>query len=333
MSDRVLEQSIAMAWHRVLELRQRHLNITFFGGEPLLRPEAIAQGMDIARRLKPAGCELRFAINTNGTLLDEQSLRMLADNKFRIFLSLDGPVVIQDKQRVCADGSGSFAKLAPWLARLAQLDTMVIRVVSRAQIAGLVDSIAWIRAQGFKGMVTAVDFDGHWTGEQFDALANEYNAMADFWLKRRALGDQFYLGSLQDKMRLHLEGSTYKEKTCHILEGAVAVSVLGDVFPCTRFVSPNKTSRYCIGDVFQGVDETRCGEIQAYLRSDKPQCEGCGLRNRCMAHGCACVSYYTTGTLQDISPEVCTHERMLAAICDTTAMRFLAASAPTSVKQ
>lgn len=323
MPDEVLEQSISLAWHRVLELGHRQLNITFFGGEPLMRGDAIEQGMAIARRLQPKNCKLRFAINTNGTLLDEKSYRMLADNNFRIFLSVDGPAAIHDRQRLCADGSGSFAKLAPWLPRLAKLDTMVIRVVTHAHIAGLAESMAWIRAQGFKGMVTAVDFDGHWTGEQFDALADEYNALAEFWLHRKKIGDAFYLGTLQDKMRLHMEGSSYKEKTCHILEGAVAVSVRGDVFPCTRFVSPDSASRYCIGNVFQGIDEKRCTEIQDYLRADKPQCAGCSLRSRCMAHGCACVSYYTTGSLQEISPEVCTHERMLAEICDSTAQRFM----------
>lgn len=319
MSLAVLEQSLAFAWHRTLELGQRQLNVTFFGGEPLLQKELVIQGTRLARSLQPQGTALRLAINTNGTLLDTDMLDLFQRENFRVFLSLDGPAVIHDAQRPCADGSGSFAKLEPWLPRLAKLDTMVLRVVSRAHLEGLADSIAWIRGQGFSRITTAPDFDGGWTAEGLERLATEYRGLADFWLARRAAGDLFYLGTLQDKMRLQLENTSYKKATCHILQGALAVSVHGDLFPCTRFVSNRPDARYRIGHIDTGLDDARCAEIQDYLAHDKPSCGDCTLKKRCQAHGCACMAYYTTGSLEGVSPEVCAHERMLAEICDRTA--------------
>ncbi|MCF0224881.1 MAG: radical SAM protein, partial [Fibrobacter sp.] len=50
--------------------------------------------------------------------------------------------------------------------------------------------------------------------------------------------------------------------------------------------------------------------------NDKKECDGCALKHRCVAHECACTSFYTTGSVEGVSPEVCTHERMLTEITD-----------------
>ena len=69
--------------------------------------------------------------------------------------------------------------------------------------------------------------------------------------------------------------------------------------------------------LFTGFDEKSCEKIRNFLENDKKECEGCDIRYRCCAHECACTSFYTTGSIEGVSPEVCTHERMLAEICDT----------------
>jgi uncharacterized protein len=38
---------------------------------------------------------------------------------------------------------------------------------------------------------------------------------------------------------------------------------------------------------------------------------------------CGCITFSTTNTLSKVSPEVCTHERMLALICDEAAMQLI----------
>lgn len=325
MSPQTLEQSLSFAWHRVLELGQRQLNVTFFGGEPLLQKDLLRQGVALARELQPRGTSLRFAVNTNGTLLDDSLLELFAQEKFRIFLSLDGPASVHNAQRPAADGTGSWERIAPWIPRLVRMDCVVIRVVTRQHLAGLADSVAWIRNQGFAKIVTAPDFDGGWTAPDLQSLATEYRALARYWQERRAAQDLFYLGTLQDKMRLQLEGSSYKKATCNIMQGAVAVSVRGDLFPCTRFVTGDPASAYKLGHVLTGIDPERAAPINDYLARDKECCGDCSLKDRCQAHGCACVSYYTTGGLSGVSPEVCAHERMLAEICDATALQLMEA--------
>ena len=75
-----------------------HLN--FFGGEPLLHPEAIKSLSSFAL-LEAAGrgIEVRFNITTNGTLITQPIAELLASIKCNINLSLDGPPELNDKRR------------------------------------------------------------------------------------------------------------------------------------------------------------------------------------------------------------------------------------------
>ena len=68
--------------------------------------------------------------------------------------------------------------------------------------------------------------------------------------------------------------------------------------------------------MFTGFDEIACNEMREFMNRDKQECEGCEIRHRCSMHECACTSFYTTGRIEGVSAEVCTHERMLVEISD-----------------
>ena len=323
MPDSVLERSIEFAYERTRELKQNYLNITFFGGEPLLRVDAIRKGVAFAKRYASDKFRVRFAVNTNGTLLNSQLLDFFEAERILIYISIDGPREIHDTCRRTVTGNGCFDLIEPHIPRLVKQNAVVLRVISRKYIAGVSDSVRWIHGCGFKNMTAAVDFDGKWTSEDMDALAQEYRKLADFWAERKIAGDKFYLGTFQDKIRLRLENIRYKNLTCHILEGAIAVATDGGIFPCTRFISSCADAPYRLGDVFHGINPARAEELRKFLVEDKKECEGCALAPRCIAHECACISFYTTGSLAGVSPEVCAHERMLTEICDDAARKFL----------
>jgi len=95
------------------------------------------------------------------------------------------------------------------------------------------------------------------------------------------------------------------------------------LFPCTRFVSSKPDALYKIGTVYTGIDESKTQEIKSFLKSDKETCKECELKSRCVGNECGCITFSTTNTLSKVSPEVCTHERMLALICDEAAMQLI----------
>ena len=338
MSNDIMEAAIRLAFERTISLNQRFLNITFFGGEPLLCMDSIRRGVELAKGLvqeqfgedvllgPPTSnttspkFRLRFAVNTNATLLNEDIIEYLKREKFRIYLSLDGPESHHNICRRQVSGEGSFKLIEPHIPALTKLDTVVLSVVTRDNMRSLSDAARWIQAQGFRNMTAAVDFDGKWTGEEFDVLAAEYEKLAEFWLELKRKNVPFYLGTIQDKLKFRLTGQRHRTSSCQVAEGIVACAANGNLFPCTRFITSKPDAPYILGNVFDDPEQiwngTVARDIQDFFNRDKEDCEGCALRFRCHAHECACTSFYSTGSIHGVSPEVCTHERMLAAICD-----------------
>ena len=326
MSKDIMEAAIRLAFERTLSLNQRFLNITFFGGEPLLCMDSIYRGVEYAKELARERFgmsnefRLRFAVNTNATLLDDTIIEYLKREKFRIYLSLDGPEEHHNICRKQVGGTGSFKLIEPHIPVLRNLDTVVLSVVTRDNMHSLSDAVRWIQAQGFRNMTTAVDFDGKWTGDEFDILAREYDKLAQFWLETKRKNIPFYLGTIQDKLKFRLTGQRHRLTSCHVAEGIVASAANGNLFPCTRFISSKVDAPYIMGNVFDEpakiFDGVVARDIRDFFSRDKKDCEGCAIRFRCHAHECACTSFYSTGSIHGVSPEVCTHERMLAAISD-----------------
>ena len=333
MSNDIMEAAIKLAFERTLSLGQHFLNITFFGGEPLLCIDSIYKGVEFTKKLiqerfgeealasKPPQFRLRFAVNTNATLLDETIIEYLKRENFRIYLSLDGPENHHNICRKQVGGAGSFKLIEPHIPQLLKLDTVVLSVVTRENMHSLSEAVRWIQAQGFRNMTTAVDFDGKWTGEEFDVLASEYEKIAGFWLECKRKNIPFYLGTVQDKLKFRLTGQRHRLTSCHVAEGIVASAANGNLFPCTRFISSKADAPYIMGNVFDEPSKIFDGvvacDIRDFFGRDKEDCKGCAIRFRCHAHECACTSFYSTGSIHGVSPEVCTHERMLATICDS----------------
>ena len=325
MDDATLEQAIKIGLERTIYFKQSYLNITFFGGEPLIRKDAIYKGVGIAKALVAEALDcgsidqhfkLQFAVNTNGTLFDDEFFDFCEREKFRIYLSLDGPQYHHDIARRTVNNTGSFKAIEKHIPRFVKLGAVALSTVTRAHVNTLFESVKWLHEQGFQSLTTSVDFDGKWSGEDFDKLAKQYEKMALYWKECRQKGEKFFLGTIHDKVKIALINSRYRMYSCHVYNGAVGVATNGNIFPCTRFITSQKDPPYVQGNVFTGFDEEACKIVRDFLDSDKKECEGCDIRYRCCAHECACTSFYTTGSIEGVSPEVCTHERTLTEICD-----------------
>lgn len=83
------------------------LDIGFYGGEPLLQFELIKKSMEyISTNIY--GKQISFTITTNGSLLTDVIVEEFLKYNTKLTVSLDGPKQIQDKNRVFANGTGTF---------------------------------------------------------------------------------------------------------------------------------------------------------------------------------------------------------------------------------
>lgn len=97
----------AVDFLRAHAIDSEDVNISFYGGEPLLKMGLIRQVVAYAEECF-AGKRLSFNMTTNGTLLNEEIVRYLEEHKIKLMISLDGPKKINDKNRVFRGGGGTF---------------------------------------------------------------------------------------------------------------------------------------------------------------------------------------------------------------------------------
>jgi uncharacterized protein len=95
--------------------------ISFLGGEPLLYAEGLELIADYIAAYNTAHAPERkvtYTVITNGTLLSEKNLNILAKMKANITISIDGPAEINDRMRPAKNGTSSTAMIVAGLERL-----------------------------------------------------------------------------------------------------------------------------------------------------------------------------------------------------------------------
>ena len=102
MSDEVLEAYV----RSFIEASPGPIvHFVWHGGEPtLLGIEFYRRAVELQRQYLPAGWTCLNNLQTNGTLLDESWCQFLAEHKFLVGLSIDGPARTHDAYRTDKSG-------------------------------------------------------------------------------------------------------------------------------------------------------------------------------------------------------------------------------------
>ncbi len=114
-----------MTWetaHAALDYFLDHLGrqfsqpqVNFYGGEPWLNWPLIRRCVAYLEDRSPKS---RFGATTNGTLLSDELADYVAEHDFNLFISLDGPRVAHDRNRINCAGHGSFDRIWSNIVRL-----------------------------------------------------------------------------------------------------------------------------------------------------------------------------------------------------------------------
>ena len=105
MTDEVLESYT----RQYLEAMPVRCEFGWQGGEPLLAgKDFFRKAIDLQSRYARDGQTISNAMQTNGTLLDDEWCELFAENKFLVGISLDGPAEWHDRFRRDHAGRGTF---------------------------------------------------------------------------------------------------------------------------------------------------------------------------------------------------------------------------------
>ncbi len=108
MSDAVLERYVR---EYIQSQPVSEINFAWQGGEPtLLGVEFFRKAVELQQKFAD-GKTISNAIQTNGTLLDDEWCEFLAANKFLVGLSIDGPAELHDQYRVDKRQQPTFDKV------------------------------------------------------------------------------------------------------------------------------------------------------------------------------------------------------------------------------
>ena len=102
---------------------RKHLDIDFFGGEPLLNWPVVVELVNYAeQRGEETNKVLRLTITTNAYLLNEERAHFLNDHFKNIVLSFDGRPEVQNHMRPAAGGQDTYERTLRNIQSLSKLE-------------------------------------------------------------------------------------------------------------------------------------------------------------------------------------------------------------------
>lgn len=312
MADDLLEIYIRqlIEAHRVPEVQ-----LAWQGGEPtLMGLPFFRRAVALAESYRRPGMTIHYALQTNGTLLDDEWGEFLAANNFLVGISLDGPRDIHDTYRHDKGGGPTFDKVLRGLEALKRhrVAWNVLCTLHRANAERPLDVYRFFRdglgaehiqfipiiermAAAEEGQAT------EWSSWRDRPL---YVQAGDHVTQRSITAEQYgrFLCAVFDEWVRHDVGRVYVQmfevalanwfgtppglcihaKTCG---GALALEHTGDLYACDHFVEP----AYRLGNIREEhMIELIASDRQLQFGRDKFEtlpayCRGCDVRFAC--HG------------------------------------------------
>lgn len=147
MPDDVLEKYV----RQYIEAQQvPEITFAWQGGEPtLMGVDFFRRAVELQQRYAD-GKQIANAIQTNGTLLDDEWCEFLKSNGFLVGLSIDGPRKYHDLYRVDKQGKPTFDKViaAARLMKRHGVEFNTLCVVNRANSAAPLDVYRFLKSEG-----------------------------------------------------------------------------------------------------------------------------------------------------------------------------------------
>jgi uncharacterized protein len=277
-------------------------SIAFYGGESLVNYPLIKKIIESVKEIK----NFRFYLTTNGTLLNEEIIRFLAENNVTLSISLDGPEKLHDRYRVFPDQKGSFKKIIEGVNKIIEISpeyfndsvNFYCTLASGEEVHEVYDFYA--SSEFFKKRAASVVYvkgtDNDFTGCLRDDGNDQKKYPAGLFLKFiRTLirGDHMELDSPGFEFLTALLGKPFQkihQRNLKALENVIHPNGICLAGSKRLFVSPEGTFYPCekvdyhfkIGDIEKGFDYDAIFHlIDEYIKMSREECLDCWALRMC----------------------------------------------------
>lgn len=295
------------------------VQISFFGGEPMMNMDTIRSTVDYAnQRLGDTGKRVRYHVTTNGTLLSEKNVEFLAKNEtLDVQVSFDGLPAVNDKFRIFPSGRGSHDVVANGIARLkAATGKAVLRGTISPGEAQFSDSVRHMAEDLGGTMIAFEPASGSTTSgksldtKEMETIKAEWEKVADYFAEHIKKGEIKPVGNLI-KLLIQVHKRKKTVYGCTAGHANVAIDPSGDIYPCHRFVGE---SDWKMGNLHHGTlnDSIREQFVNNTVDNREP-CKSCWVRYTCGGR-CAHEAMEATGKITDPDPLRCDLVRHLTEL-------------------
>lgn len=276
---------------------RERVSLGFYGGEPLLELDLIKECVEYAKKTGK-GKELMFNMTSNATLMTDEVLEFLYENKFSLTISLDGDRHAHDKNRVfAADNNGTFSVVMQILDKLQKrypdyMDRVHINAVIDPATDFDCTSRFFADYETVKNFYVQANLISEYYRKDEVATNEEYGERFSYEIFKMYLQKlgRFEEGSIS-KLVLHgyqslkevhdkvkISGSKSVKRDHHsgpCVPGMqrLFVDVEGNLYPCERVSESSKAVR--IGHIDTGFDIKRARTLLNIGKLTEKECKKC----------------------------------------------------------
>lgn len=311
MSKEVAKKSIDY-WFEHLDKSRKQTNITFFGGEPLLNKEILKYSLEyIEYLLKGTGVLPKYAITTNGTLIDDELIQLFLKYKIQPDISIDGGEFIQNKNRPLRRGIRSYNKVEESVEKLKHYYNRLVAKITliHEDVDKLEKSVLDLWEMGFTDIfyIFALTNDENMTITKSDIveLRKQLFSLAentyDNLLNGRA---ERVINFIDIGYRLH--NNIVKNECAFLNPFTIHITPEGNIYKCSKMVG---MKQFCMGDIYSGVQwRNFISKPKSYLMENH-ECRSCWAKRIC-GGGCAYANLIYNGDFDVANKLTCEEKKV-----------------------
>ncbi len=289
---------------------RQHVEVDFFGGEPLLNQKVMFQLVEYGKkRAVDYGKEISFTLTTNALLLNQEVAHFLNQQDMNVVLSIDGRPAVHNAMRPLVGGADSYALVVKKIKEFLNTrnyQKYYVRGTYTNHNLDFTADVLHLVDLGFKEVsiepvIASSEDEYALQDEHLPNIMREYVRLADIMLERKGTEKEFHFFHFN----LDLSGGPCLPKRltgCNAGVEYFAVDPQGDLYPCHQFVGQKE---FIVGNVSQGIlrEDIRSYFAQSHVYA-KEDCQKCWAKYYCSG-GCHAAAWAFGGDILKPNPFAC----------------------------
>jgi len=317
-SDKVMSFETAKAAVDFACRNSKATGLLFYGGEPLLEKQLIYDIVEYTQFIKlKTRHDFIYKITTNGTLLDEDFLKMSQKVSLTVGFSHDGP--FQDRFRFLNEGGVTFSILEEKIDLLLKYQpyAVAMSVIDPSYAHNIMEVINFLFGKGFKYLHFSLNYStaAPWTESHLEILKEQYKKIGQLYMDLKRKEHKFYISMFDMKILSLIKGKQYSIDRMKLARNQPSVAPDGKMYFSSKYID---NPYFEIGDVFNGIDTKKQDKIFADGAKPSEVCQGCAILHRCNYAYDSLVAIKNEIKVK-VPPMQCANEQIITPIADNVA--------------